>query len=427
MTLTNKKIPLEKESMLSDAIDSRKEELFDLLASLIRFRTPNPPGANEIEAQDWVEQQLRELDCEIDRWDALPGRPNVVGKLKGKGNGPTVSLNSHIDVCEDKLLEAWSNDPYDPVIEDGSMYGRGSSDMKSAMASYLFSLKLLKEQGIHLNGNVEVHSVIGEEAAEPGTRSTIERGYGGDFSIVGESSKAENIVATIGVMNAKITIESPETLHLHARKSIINTGGGKNGGNCIEKMSQRIIPALTDLERQWAVFKTHDLIPPGACNINVFRIEGGSNSFILPDRCDAYITVTYLPNEKKADVIREVEEHIQRAASVDAWLRKNPPKIEWGPAEFPIEFAPSDVDIDSEPVRILRDSIEASGREPILGGRGGITDAGWYYTSGIPAVVYGPGDINQAHAVDESVSLDDLITHCKAITRFLINYCGVAD
>ncbi|WP_339228037.1 ArgE/DapE family deacylase [Oceanobacillus sp. FSL K6-2867] len=427
MTNNNKKVLEQKENELSKAIDSRKEELFDLLASLIQFRTPNPPGANEIEAQDWVEKQLRELDCEIDRWDALPGRPNVVGKLKGKGDGPTVSLNSHIDVCEDKLLEAWSNDPYDPVIKNGRMYGRGSSDMKSAMASFLFSLKLLKEHGIQLNGNVEVHSVIGEEAGEPGTRSAIERGYGGDFSIVGESSKAENIVASIGVMTAKITIESPETLHLVARKSTINAGGGKSGGNCVEKMSQRIIPALTDLERQWAVFKTHELVPPGACNINVFRMEGGSNSFILPNRCDAYITVTYLPNEKKANVIREIEEHIQRSASVDAWLRENPPKVEWGPAEFPVEFAPCDVDVDSEPVHILRESIETTGRKAILGGRGAITDAGWYYTSGISSVVYGPGNIDQAHSVDEWVSLKDLTTHCKATTRFLLHYCGLAD
>lgn len=427
MERNNRNFLLEKEKELSNAIDSRKEELFDMLATLIRFRTPNPPGDNEIEAQNWVEMQLRDLDCEIDRWDVLPGRPNVVGKLKGKEDGPTVSLNSHIDVCEDKMLKNWSNDPYNPIIKDGNMYGRGSSDMKSAMASFLFSLKLIKEHHIQLNGNVEVHSVIGEETGEPGTRSAIERGYGGDFSIVGESSKGESIVASIGVMTAKITIESPETLHFVARKNIINAGGGKSGGNCVEKMSQRIVPALADLERQWAVFKLHDLVPAGACNINVFHMEGGSNPFILPDRCDAHITVTYLPNEKKDDVIREVEEHIQRAASVDDWLRENPPKIEWNPSEFPVEFAPCDIDVESNPVRVLSDSIEATGRKVNFGGRGAITDAGWYYTAGIPAVVYGPGDINQAHAVDEMVYLDDLITHCKATTRFLLNYCGAAD
>lgn len=416
-----------KEAAVCDAIESRCSELFDLLATLIRFRTPNPPGGNEIEAQDWVEVQLRSLGLTIDRWDVLPGRPNVIGTLKGQGNGPTVSLNSHIDVCEDKLLEAWSSDPYDPVVVGGDMIGRGSSDMKCAMASFIFALKMLREHGIALNGNIEVHSVIGEEAGEPGARSAIERGFGGDFSIVGESASGRSIVACIGVITARVTIESPETLHLVARKFTINAGGGKSGANCVEKMALRIVPALTDLERQWAVFKTHALIPPGACNINVFRIEGGNNMAFLPGRCDAYITVTYLPNEKKEDIMREVEQHIQRAAALDDWLRLNPPRVEWNPAEYPIEFAPCDIDVNSEPVLALRGAIQAAGREPVLGGRGGITDAGWYYTAGIPAVVFGPGDVSQAHAVNERVHLDDLVAHCKATTLFLMRYCGVAE
>jgi acetylornithine deacetylase len=415
------------EESICSKIDSDRDELFELLASLIRFRTPNPPGANETEAQDWMEQQFRALDLEIDRWDALPGRPNVIGTLRGEGGGPTVSLNSHIDVCEDTMLDAWSRDPYDPAIVDGDMIGRGSSDMKCAMASFLFAARILRAQGVRLRGDVELHSVIGEEAGEPGARSAIEHGYGGDFSIVGESSSGEGIVASIGVMNARVTIESPDTLHLVARKFTVNAGGEREGANCVEKMALRILPALTDLERQWGVFKVHPLVPPGACNINVFRMEGGSNPFILPDRCVAYITVTYLPHEDKDDVMREVEAHIQRAAAVDGWLRSNPPKVEWGPQEYPIEFAPCDIDVESEPVLALRGAIECAGREPVLGGRGGITDAGWYYKSGIPSVVFGPGDVSYAHAVDERVHLDDVVAHCKATAVFLLRYCGVAS
>jgi acetylornithine deacetylase len=415
------------EAAVCAKIDADRGELFELLASLIRFRTPNPPGANELEAQAWIEERFKALGLETDRWDALPGRPNVIGTLRGTGGGPTVSLNSHIDVCEDRLLDAWSHDPYEPVIDGGDMIGRGSSDMKCAMASFLFAVEALKAQGVTLRGNVELHSVIGEEAGEPGARSAIEHGYGGEFSIVGESSSGEGIVASIGVMNARVTIASPDTLHLVARKFTVNAGGEKAGGNCVEKMALRILPALTDLERQWAVFKVHPLVPPGACNINVFRIEGGSNPFILPDRCVAYITVTYLPHEDKQAVMREVEEHIQRAAAVDGWLNDNRPTVEWAPEEYPIEFAPCDVDVDSEPVQALRGAIEKAGRTPVLGGRGGITDAGWYYKAGIPSVVFGPGDVSYAHAIDERVHLDDVIAHCKATAVFLLRYCGVAE
>jgi acetylornithine deacetylase/succinyl-diaminopimelate desuccinylase family protein len=413
------------EQTLLAEIESNEQHLFETLTQLIRFRTPNPPGGNETEAQDWVEQRMRSIGLEVDRWDALPGRPNVVGVLRGDGDGPKVALNGHIDVCEDRLLEEWSSDPYDPVIDGRDMIGRGATDMKCANASFLVALEALAKQGVRLKGDVILQSVIGEEAGEPGTRSAIERGYGGDFAIVGESSLGRDLVACIGVMNCKITVESPYTLHLVARKFTINAGGGLEGGNCVEKMAFRILPALADLEREWAVFKTHELVPPGACNINVFRIEGGANTFILPDRCDAYVTVTYLPHEKKEDVIQEVERQIARAAELDSWLQKYPPRVEWGPSEYPIEFAASDFDPESTPVRQLADAIRlASGNEPVMGGRGGITDAGWFHRAGVPAVVFGPGDVNYAHRVDERVHLDDVVNHCKATALFVARFCG---
>jgi acetylornithine deacetylase/succinyl-diaminopimelate desuccinylase family protein len=418
----------EQELALLSAVDAREDELVESLATLVRFRTPNPPGANELEAQDWIEERFRELGCEIDRWDALPGRPNVIGTLKSPvGGGPTVSLNSHIDVCQDALLDAWTQDAYDPWIDGGDMVGRGATDMKCAMASFMFAVRVLNDHGIVLKGDVELQSVIGEEAGEPGTRSAIEHGYGGDFAIVGESSSGEGIVASIGVMTARIVIESPYTLHLVARKFTINAGGAREGANCAEKMALRIIPALSDLERQWGVFKTHPLVPPGACNINVFRVEGGDNPFLLPDRAVAYVTVTYLPNERKEDVMAEVEAHVQAAASLDGWLQKHPPRVEWGPAEYPIEFAACDIDLESEPVLALRGAIEGAGREPVLGGRGGITDAGWFARAGIESVVFGPGDVDYAHVVDERVHLVDVVAHCKAIVLLLLRYCGTAD
>ena len=418
----------ELERALLRDIEASEEQLFDRLRTLVRFRTPNPPGGNEGEAQDWMEARMRELGLEVDRWDALPGRPNVVGVLRGEGGGPRIALNGHIDVCEDRLLEEWSTDAYDPVIDGRDLIGRGASDMKCATASFLFALELLRKHGVRLKGDVILQSVIGEETGEPGTRSAIERGYAGDFAVVGASSRGRDLVASIGVVNCKLTIESPYTLHLVARKLTINAGGGLEGANCVEKMALRILPALAELERHWAVFKTHPLVPPGACNINVFRLEGGANTFILPDRCVAYVTVTYLPDERKEDVTAEFEEQVRRAAELDPWLRKHPPKVEWGPAEHPIEFAPADFDPDSEPVRRLADAVrDASGREPVMGGRGGITDAGWFHRAGVPAVVFGPGDVNYAHRIDERVHLDDVVNHCKAIALFLVRHCGVVS
>ena len=402
----------ELERRLVRHVEERDERLFDLLAALVRFRTPNPPGGNEGGAQDWIEACLRELQLGVDRWDALPGRPNVVGTWRGSGGGPSVALNGHIDVCEDRRLEEWSSDPYEPRRDGRDMIGRRTTDLRSATASFLFAIQALRAHDVSLAGDVVFQSVIGEEAGEPGTRSAIERGHRADFAIVGESSRGRDLIAWIGVINCRITVESPSTLHLVARKFTTNAGGELSGANCVEKMALGAIPALTDLERQWAVFKTHPLMPPGACNINVVQIEGGANTFILADRCDAYVTVTYLPNERCEDIVQEVEEHFARAAALDDWLRRHPPRLEWSPPEHPIEFAPADIDVGAPPVQELMGAIRAaSGREPQVGGRGGITDAGRFARAGISAVVFGPGDVDYAHRIDERVHLDDVVSH----------------
>lgn len=272
----------ELERRLVRHVEERDERLFDLLAALVRFRTPNPPGGNEGGARDWIEACLRELQLEVDRWDALPGRPNVVGTWRGSGGGPSVALNGHIDVCEDRRLEEWSSDPYEPRRDGRDMIGRRTTDLRSATASFLFAIQALRAHDVSLVGDVVFQSVIGEEAGEPGTRGAIERGHRADFAIVGESSRGRDLIAWIGVINCRITVESPSTLYLVARKFTTNAGGELSGANCVEKMALGAIPALTDLERQWAVFKTHPLMPLGACNINVVQIEGGAKRSSSP-------------------------------------------------------------------------------------------------------------------------------------------------
>ena len=416
------------EERVLDRIDAETDLLMGLLGDLVRFQTPNPPGGNESEAQQWIRNILEDMGLETDMWDALPGRPNVVGVLKGKSGSQRVILNGHIDVCEDRLLARWSTPPYEPVMKDGAMFGRGTTDMKSGLASFLFAIRTLRAEGIQLDGDVVFQSVIGEERGEPGARSAIERGYTGDFAIVGEASGGRNLIAGVGVINFKVTVESDISLHLVARKLTISAGGGLLGANCAEKMATRVVPGLMELERHWAVFKHHPLIPPSFASINLLRIEGGGNTFILPDSCVAYFTIVYYPNEDLRHVREQVETQIARIAELDPWLRDHRPRVEWSPPEYPVEFAASDFDPTTSAVRELARAIEdVVGDPPRMNMRGAITDAGWFHRAGVPAVVFGPGDVEYVHRIDERVRTVDVVAHCKATTLFLMRFCGVAS
>lgn len=418
----------DRELLLLERIDAARPRLYETLRTLVAFETPNPPGGNELTAQRWMAAQLRRLGMEVDIFDALPGRPNVVGRLPGGGGGRSLLFNGHIDVAELRAPNAWTFPPYEGVIKDNRMYGLGASDMKSAHAGVLMVLQCLREAGIELAGDVIYESVIGEEAGEPGTRACVERGITADFAVVGECAKSQAVfVTSIGIVNARVTLRDPITQHLIQRRRMVRAGGGLDAANCIDKMATRIIPALLELEHRWGVFKTHPSLPDGQGLINVFAIEGGGNTFILPNDCRAYVTVVYLPQEDLDTVKAEFEAHLAAAAAADPWLADHPPVVEWSPSEHPIEFLPIDGNpADPGPALLARCAGDVIGRPVEVSGRDAIMDGGWIFNAGIPTAVFGPGDKRVIHRPDEYVDLDDVVSFAKAMALFLVRWCGVS-
>lgn len=410
-------------------IDSHEGRIVELLRTLVAFETPNPPGANEADAQHWVAQHLESIGMSVEMFDALPGRPNVVGRLAGQGGGRSLLFNGHIDVAELRTPETWTRPPFAGVVEDGKLYGLGSSDMKSAHAGFMLAVECLRDVGVALDGEVIYESVIGEETGEPGTKACVEIGITADFAIVGECSKTEAVFASsVGVMNARITLRDPVTQHLIQRRRMLRAGGQLLTGNAIETMSTKVIPALLELEQNWGVFKEHPMLPPGQAMINVFAITGGGNTFILPNECNAYITVVYLPGEDTAEVRKQIETKLAAVSATDPWLAAHPPSVEWNPAEYPIEFLPIDGGPDDPGPALLARCLEQVIGLPIeVSGRDAIMDGGWLHAAGIPTVVFGPGDKRVIHRPDEYVELRDVSNYAKTVALFLMRWCGAGD
>jgi len=239
---------------LMEAVDESRDYLIQLTSDLVRFNTANPPGHNTIEAQTWFATKLNELHFRTELFDVFPGEPNLVGSLNGSGGGRSIILNGHIDVAEVRPDEKWGTGPFQPVLKDGRIYGRGTDDMKGGLAACLSAIRAIQSVGVKLRGNVFLESVIGEAAGEPGTVRCLERGYKADFALIPEPSEF-NICGQGGVITGWITIKSPQTIHDGARRLCIHAGGGLDGANAIEKM-MKIIVALQELERHWAVVKS---------------------------------------------------------------------------------------------------------------------------------------------------------------------------
>ncbi|MCS7462278.1 acetylornithine deacetylase [Paenibacillus doosanensis] len=414
------------ESLLKQ-VEARAEELVGLASRLIRFQTPAPPARNTAEAQSFIASFLEEKGFAIDRWDVYPGDPNVVGVLRGQDPARYKSLiiNGHVDVAEVSQGEAWDTDPFDPFVKDGSLVGRGAADMKGGLAGALFAVQLLHEAGIRLPGDVLFQSVIGEEVGEAGTLQCCKRGYSADFAVVVDTSDL-HIQGQGGVITGWVTVKSKETYHDATRRNMIHAGGGLHGASAIEKM-MKIIQGLQELERHWAVTKSYPGFAPGTNTINPAVIEGGRHAAFIADECRLWITVHFYPNETYEGVAREIEDWLGRVSQADPWLKDNPPQFRWGGAsmiEDRGEIFPSlQVDPQHEAVRLLGGAHESVLLEPaIVDVSPTVTDGGWFSDAGIPAAIYGPGNLRNAHSVNERVSVEQLVRFTQVMLKFIYEW-----
>lgn len=226
-----------------------------------------------------------------------------------------------------------------------------------------------------------------------------------------------------GVITGWITIKSAQTFHDGTRRQMIHAGGGLFGASAIEKMT-KVIAGLQDLERHWAVTKSYPGCPPGTTTINPAVIEGGRHAAFVADECRLWITVHFYPNETHEEITREIEAHIAAVALGDPWLKRNPPRFVWGGRsmiEDRGEIFPSlEVDPRHPGVRLLASRHEqVMGTEPVIDVSSTVTDGGWFGAAGIPAVIYGPGELRHAHSVNEQVSIDQLKSYTKVLVCFI--------
>lgn len=409
-------------------VEASKEETLDLLARLIRFETPNPPGKNTAPAQRWMKGKLEGMGFSTEMFDVFPGEPDVVGVLRGTGGGRSIILNGHIDVAEVRSDEPWTRDPFDPYVEDGKMFGRGAFDMKGGMAAMIMAVNSVLKTGYSLKGDIVVESVVGEEAGEPGTVRCIEKGYKADFAVIPEPF-GEVVVGQGGVITGWITVKSQVTLHDGTRVYWRHAGGGMEGASAVEKMA-KIIQALQELEQHWAVHKRHPMLPPGMTTINPAVIHGGRHPAFIADECKLWCTIHTLPDEDYEAVTAEVEDYIHKVAEADLWLRKHPPTFKWGGESLVKDkgeiFPGFEVDRDHPGVKTVAGEHRfITGKEPEITMTSTVGDAGWLNRAGIPCIYYGPGgDLSKAHAVNEYVELEEVYRVTKVLALTLLDWCG---
>lgn len=431
-------------------LDAQAEDIVAHLKQWVAFNSVFP---NELPIQrDLVEPFLlgkmaldevaRVNDCEE------ADRPFVVGVWRGKGGGRSLLLNGHIDTvgAPGSMIEHWATDPWQPIIKDGRLYGRGSSDMKAGIVAMLWAVRALMENNIALRGDVLLEIVPGEETMRydigtvAATRWFQDRGYEIPFAIITEPTHLEIHVRSVGILDFRIEVTGKE-IHTSMRNLALYPQrygiphGSEVGVDAIAKLT-RILLLLEDLERQWAMRWQHplhggggyplheDMQGVGAFTINRTFIEGGTYEGSLPGYAKVEGNISYPSWVDGGEVKAEFKRAIQTHAQLDDWLREHPPAVKVGEV---YNWPPHICLADAPGPRTLADAYtRVMGRQPIFSGAKFVADAVFLQRDcGVPTVYFGPGDASMGvHGPDEFVPLDQAIECAKVLAAMIIDWCG---
>ncbi len=415
------------EQAFLQAIDAHQTDLLAKLGQLVAFKTVSPPARNTTPLQEEVAGQLEKDGFEVTAQPFYETDRLVSGTLHGTepANHNSLLLNGHVDVAT-IADQHWQTDPFSVQRQGDIVIGRGVSDMKGAMACFLYLFDQLHELGVTLPGDLKFQSVVGEEAGEAGTKRLLEQGEKADFALVGDTSDLQ-LQGQGGVVTGWVKLKSPKTYHDGNRVNMVAAGGGLKAASMVEKMVV-IIQALQTLEHYWAVTKSHPGFQAGTDTINPSYIEGGIHPAFVADEAKLWITVHFYPNENVADVTAEVEQQVLAAAKADPWLRDNLPTFEWGGESMLVDkgevFPSLALDENSAAIQLLSKSHQIQvGQAPTVTMSTSVADGGWFDYFGIPCVIYGPGTMAQAHTNNEQASFAQLLTYTKIIARFIWQWC----
>ena len=438
----------DREREITEEIERRRDELVELASALIGFdttaRNPEDPPRDEAALQSYLAERLRTAGAEVEVWEpsreelagkplvppglGFEGRPQLVARFPGAGDGRSLLLNGHVDAVSAEPLDQWTSDPFRAEVRDGKLYGRGSCDMEGGVAAMVFAAEVLMGLGVRLAGDLIVATNTDEESSGAGGSAIVARGITADAGIVTEPTGFDVWISCRGSSYAVVSVPGRPG-HAEVFQPHWRDGGAVNA---IEK-STVVLDAMRRLREEWATrsdlrhprLSSPDLVPTIA--------SAGEWAVTYPAECRITFSVMYLAGQADGDgwaskVEREVEEWIARAAATDSWLAEHPPRIDW----WPNRVMPMEIPAEEPIVDVTAGAAEDVGRPGRLTGLDSWYDGATFtLLAGIPSIAFGPagfprGERSVAHTIDEFVPVDDLVHCAQALAVAAMRFCGEA-
>lgn len=371
----------------------------EFLQSLIKIDSTNPPG-NEHKVVEQFIQRSEAADLPYEVTDLSENRSNFSVRLKGSDeNKGRLLLSGHTDTVKIGQ-QKWTHDPFDAEMDDGRMYGRGTTDMKSGLAALYLAVESLYEEGFEPARDVEFLATAGEEVDSIGAAHYVKTEGMDDVDaiVIAEPTSGKVVAGHKGALWIEVSLTG-KTAH---------GAMPEEGINAVEAMG-RVISLVEKLKEEWLEEKA----PLGKSSVSANMINGGIQTNVIPDQCTLNVDIRTVTPNVHDDLYEKFNERLSTLFSGE-----RQPKVE---TRVLLDRATV---VTDEEERIIQDALEISGHGTI----GGVS----YYTDGsvlnpesqIPTLIYGPGIETLAHQPNEYVEVEAFEKSTRFYKELIKRYAG---
>ena len=414
---------------LDHRIVDAREQLVQLTRELIQIPSINPPGVHYADVCDLIERYLVPLGFSVTRVRAIGAlgdsdkypRWNIIARHEGTQSGECVHFNSHTDVVA--VGEGWTVDPFEGVVKEGRVYGRGACDMKGGLAASMIAAMCFVSEHPNYHGAVEISGTCDEESGGMGGVGYLaEQGWFNPervhHVIIPEPLNKDRIcLGHRGVWWGEIETHG----HIaHGSMPFLGDCAVRHMGAVLDAFETRLYPALANR------FTDMPVVPEGArqSTMNINSMHGGLDepeqgytglpSALVPDRCRMMIDRRYLIEEKEDEVQAEIRDVLES-------VKAERPSFNYCLHEIH-SVAPTMTEREAPIVKAVASAIrDKFGKEPDY-----VVSPGTYDQKHIArigrlhnCIAYGPGILDLAHQPDEYVGIQDMIESAQVMGKAL--------
>jgi len=412
------------ESRILELIDRYAGWAINVLKDMISIPTVNPPGDKYGDFTSYSKELLSSLGMDVKVYevprdyvrrfypDFIEYPRYVVISRVGDGE-PVVHFNGHYDVVP--AGSGWSKDPFNPVIEGGKVFGRGSVDMKGGIVASVLAIRAFTEAVPKFRGSVEIALVPDEEiGGETGTGYLINEGLSRpNYVLIGEPSSSTNVwIGHKGALWAYVEVYGKQA---HGSTPWYGVNAFEYMAKIVNKFMDEYVKSLETRRSSYVYDDPRGAKPTATLG---GEVRGGAKVNVVPGYYAFSIDRRIIPEERVEDVEGELIEFVGRVGREFPEVRVNVKVVSKSP--------PALTDPNSTLVRLVSEVItKVKGSKPNITVCLGGLDMRYYTVKGVEAVAYGPGPLENAHIADEYVSVDEVINVAKvyALTIYQL-LCG---